>query len=207
MQTAKLSRREREKLRQRKEMIDAAMLLFSERGYHNVSMQEIAETSEFAIGTIYKFFPTKADLYETIVLEQFEAFDEEFDQAIQATGDEVEKLRRYVLIKANRFRSNLPFVRLFAAESRGVGFNIKAGLNEAVRNRYHDFLERLAAIFETGIKNKRFKPIAPPFEMAVALDSVVNAFLLLWLDKPEAHPFPEHPDVILNIFFKSLIDA
>ena len=68
------------------------------------------------------------------------------------------------------------------------------------------FLERLASIFESGIKNKRFKNIADPYYLAVALDSVVDAFLLLWLDAPERHPYPEDPDTILNIFFKGLID-
>ena len=42
MQDMKLSRREKEKLRQRQEMLDAALSLFSEKGYHNVSMHEIA---------------------------------------------------------------------------------------------------------------------------------------------------------------------
>ena len=56
MKQIKLSRREREKLRHRKEMLDAALKLFSEKGFHNVSMHEIAQKAEFAIGTLYKFF-------------------------------------------------------------------------------------------------------------------------------------------------------
>jgi AcrR family transcriptional regulator len=56
MQEKKLSRREREKLRQRQEMLDAAVKLFSKDGYHNVSMLKIAQEAEFAIGTLYKFF-------------------------------------------------------------------------------------------------------------------------------------------------------
>ena len=120
--------------------------------------------------------------------------------------DEVEKLRNYVRTKGEMFRSNLPFVRLFLAESRGASFNIKAGLDEEMRKRYYNFLERLASIFESGIKNQRFKKIADPYYLAVALDSVVDAFLLLWLDAPERHPYPEDPDTILDIFFKGLID-
>ena len=65
MPSETLPRREREKMRQRKEMLDAALDLFSEKGYHNASMQEIAHKSEFAIGTLYKvlddWFPGAAD--------------------------------------------------------------------------------------------------------------------------------------------------
>ena len=108
--------------------------------------------------------------------------------------------------KPRVFRRNLPFVRLFLAESRGASFNIKAGLDDELRKRYYVFLERLASIFDSGIKNQRFKKIADPYYLAVALDSVIDASLLLWLDAPERHPYPEDPDAILDIFFKGLID-
>ena len=41
-ENAKLSRRERERQRHKAEILSAAVKLFSERGFHNVSMNEIA---------------------------------------------------------------------------------------------------------------------------------------------------------------------
>ncbi len=207
MENGKLPRREREKLRQRQEMLAVALDLFSEKGYHNVSMHQVAEKAEFAIGTLYKFFQNKEDLYKALVLEQCDKFHDAFVRAVDEVDDEVEKLRNYVRTKSEMFRGNLPFIRLYLAESRGVSFNIKAGLDEEVRKGYFDFLERLTSIFESGIKNKRFKNIAGPYYLAVALDSAVNAFHLLWLDAPERHPYPEDPDAILDIFFKGLLDS
>lgn len=206
MAEPKLSRREREKLQQRQDMLAAALDLFSQKGYHNVSMHEIAGQAEFAIGTLYKFFQNKEDLYRALVLEQCDRFEEALAQAMEEPEDEVEKLRNYVRTKSERFRSNLPFVRLFLAESRGVSFNIKAGLNEELRERYYNFLERLAAIFAQGIKNNRYKNIADPYYLAAALDSVLDASLLLWLDAPERFPYPENPDLILDIFFQGLLE-
>ena len=37
----------------------ASLRLFSRRGFHNVSMQDIAAESEFAVGTFYNFFSSK----------------------------------------------------------------------------------------------------------------------------------------------------
>ncbi len=42
------SRRERRKLSHRREILDAALVLFSENGYQNVSMQQIADRADFA---------------------------------------------------------------------------------------------------------------------------------------------------------------
>jgi len=206
MKNEGLSRKEKEKLRQRKEMLAGALDLFSQKGYHNVSMHEIAAKAEFAIGTLYKFFQNKEDLYIALVLEKCDEFEDEVTRAIEEPDDEVEKLRNYIRTRGERFRGNLPFVRLFLAERRGASFNIKAGLNEEMRKRHYAFLEKLASIFERGIRNKRFKRIADPFHLAFALDSVIDAFLLLWLDAPERHPYPENPDSILDIFFKGLVD-
>ena len=207
MADQKLPRREREKLRQRQEMLAAGLDLFSQKGYHSVSMHEVAEKAEFAIGTLYKFFQNKEELYKALVLEQCYKFEDALTQAIEPPDDEVEKLRNYVRTKVEWFYSNLPFVRLYLAESKGASFNLKAGLDDEIRKRYYDFMERLAPIFDSGIKNKRFKKIADPYYLAVALDSVVDASLLLWLEAPERHPYPEDPDTILNIFFKGLIDS
>jgi len=206
MEEQKLPRREREKLQQRQEMLATALDLFSRKGYHNVSMQEIAEKAEFAIGTLYKFFQNKEDLYKALLMQLCDKFEDSVTRAIEQPQDEVEKLRSYVRAKTEVFRRNLPSIRLFLAESRGASFNLKAGLDVEIRQRYYKFLESLASIFASGIKNRQFKNIADPYYLAVALSSVIDASLLLWLDAPERYPYPEDPDAILDIFFKGLID-
>ena len=55
MKEKRTARRQEYKDRQRKEIMDEALKLFSARGYHRVSMQDIAHEAEFAVGTLYKF--------------------------------------------------------------------------------------------------------------------------------------------------------
>jgi len=201
----KMPRREREKLRQRQEILAAALELFAARGYHYVSMQEIAEKSEFAIGTLYKYFRNKEDLYKALVLEQCDRFEAELVQALSGAADEIGKLRAYVQAKVAWCQRNLPFVRLFLAESRGASFNLKASLDDELRQRYYAFMENLAQVMAQGFASGRLRRIAAPYFLAVALDSVIDAGLLLWLDAPERHPCPEDPDAILGIFFRGLL--
>jgi len=206
MKDKKLSRRERERLRQRQEMLAAALELFPEKGYHNVSMHEIAEKAEFAIGTLYKFFRNKEDLYKSLIVEQAERFHKALTKAIEEADNEIQKLRNYVKAKREVFAANISVIRLYFAETRGASFNIKAGLDKEIRKRYDRFMHALASVFESGIKRKLFRKIAEPYHLAIALDGICNAFLLLWLEAPEDHPFPENPDVILNFLFKGLME-
>lgn len=189
-------------------MLAAACDLFAEKGYHGVSMHEIAEKAEFAIGTLYTFFRNKEDLYKALVLEQCDRCDSAIAQAFEGPEDEVEKLRRYIRIMGERFRGeDLPLIRLVLAERSGASFNVEAGLQHELRKRHRASLERLASIFECAMKKKRFTEIADPFHLAVALDSAVDAFLLLQLDMPGRHFSPEAPSSILDVFLNGLMNG
>jgi AcrR family transcriptional regulator len=205
MENNKVPRRERQKLKQRQEMLAAALDLFSEKGYHNVSMHEIAQNAEFAIGTLYKFFKNKEDLYKALMLELADKFEAALTKALEEPDGEVEKLRNFVRTKGELFSANASMIRLYFAGTQGASFNGRAGLDSEIRERHGHFLETLASIFESGIKRKRFMKIADPHYLAVAIESITNAFLFLWLEAPERHPYPGNPDTILDILFKGLI--
>ncbi len=200
-----LSRREREQLRHKNEILDAALKLFSERGFHNVSMQEIASQAEFAIGTLYKFFDTKEDLYKSLVLRLAETFHARLSSVLESQSDEIEKLRNYVVAKGELFSENLPMIRLYFAETRGASFNIKAGLDEQLRKSHDEILQKLARVFKSGIRKKVFNNIADPYSLAVGFDSISNGFLFLWLESPTRHPYPEKIDLIMDMFLKQLL--
>lgn len=191
---------------QRQEMLAAALDLFSQKGYRNVSMQEIAEKAEFAIGTLYKFFNNKEDLYQALILDKFYKFHEALSRAIEGPEDETQKLRNYILAKGEVFRANLPMIRLYFAETHGARYNVMAGFDAEIRRRRSEFMQDLAGVFDSAIKKGHFRRIADPYQLAVALDSITNAFLLLWLEEPERHPYPEDPDTILNILFQGLVE-
>jgi len=200
----KLSRKEKERLQQKKEILEAALRLFSEKGYHNVSMEQIAKEAEFSVGMLYKFFKSKEDLYRSIIKEVAERFQKALTNAIEQEGDEIEKLRNYLRIKGRLFKENLPAIRLYFAETKGISFSITAGLEKELRRQYNDFLKRLSKLFKSAIEKGKFKKILEPFYLAVALDSISNSFLFLWLEDPSSHPYPD-PDMILKILFEGIL--
>lgn len=203
---APLSRREREKQRQRQEILDVALKLFSDKGYHHVSMHEIAREAEFAIGTLYKFFGNKEALYQALILQLSDRFHGALKAVIAGPGEETDILRAYVRVKQELFRDNAAAIRLYLAQTRGAGFSAMAGLDEEIRRRYRTTLQSLAAVFERGIRRRRFRRVASPFQLSTSLDSMVNAFLFLWIEDPDGQPFPD-ADTLLNILYQGLMPA
>ena len=204
MEEKKLTRRERERIRHRKEILEVALDLFSSKGYHNVSMHEIARTAEFAVGTLYKFFKNKEDVYKALIFEIADQFHSAIDKVFHETKDEYSKIMEYMRVKGKVFMSNAKAIRLYFAETSGVKFNLKATLSRELQERYETFLNQLSEIFANGIEKGIFRA-ANPYYLALSLEGIVNNFLFCWLEDPEKHPFMENIAEIEKIFFRSVL--
>jgi TetR/AcrR family transcriptional regulator len=205
MRLKAVSRRENLKSYNRTQILQTAQELFSTHGFHDVSMHLIAEESGFSIGTLYNFFKDKEDLYGMLVKDNFLTFHRELVQALDSPGDEVERIRAYVSAKGRIFQNNRSMMRLYFAETRKTSFDIKTGLNLELRTIYEDFMQRLAAVFESGIKNGLFRPMMKPYYLAVALANLTNAFLFLWLEDPDEHPYSQNVETIMQLIFENII--
>ncbi len=201
MKKDKIPRKEREYLYNRKEILKVALKLFSEKGFHNVSMHEIAKGSEFAVGTLYKFFKNKEDLYRALIIENAEKFHSALMEAIKIRGDETAKIRACIEAKIQAFVDNLDFIRLYFAETRGASFNIKAGLDAELKKSYSEYLNKLSDVFKIGIRKKKFREL-DPYLLAVAIDGMTNALLMEYLEQQEKHTFDA--ELLMDIFFSGI---
>lgn len=201
-----LSRRERENLRQRGEILDAALRLFSVKGYHNVSMHEIAGEAEFGIGTLYKFFTNKEDLYKAIIMGVAEKWHRVFIQALEQERNPLRAIKRYIAVRQKLFLANLPLMRLYFAETKGASFNIRAGLDQDLLRLYDEGIEKLASVFERGIKENVFRAL-DPYHMALALDGTLNAFLFRMMEDPARFRREDSLSTAADIFFKGALST
>src|SRR3989304_2748951 len=62
-------RRVREKEARRQQILDAARELFFRRGFEQTTVEDIAEKTELSKGTIYIYFPSKEEIYISLMLE------------------------------------------------------------------------------------------------------------------------------------------
>jgi len=79
-----LSRREREKLYKRSEILSAAQQVFAEKGYSQATLEEIAHRAEFGKGTLYNYFPNGK---QEILLAIFERLYDQLEDLIETTFD------------------------------------------------------------------------------------------------------------------------
>ena len=87
------TRREREKLRHRDEILAAAETLFAQKGFHGTTVEEVAARAEFAVGTVYNFFPSKDDLYRSLLQIRCEQLAAEGNALLDCAEDPLAEVR------------------------------------------------------------------------------------------------------------------
>src|SRR5215472_8211035 len=60
----------------RKRILDATLALASKGGYDAVQMRTVAERADVALGTLYRYFPSKIHLLVSALTEEFEEMQE-----------------------------------------------------------------------------------------------------------------------------------
>ncbi len=85
-------RRERERLKVRGKILDAARKLFIRQGYDAVTMRKIAQRIEYSPTAIYAHFQDKEALLRELCTEDFQMLANAFQQ-VAAIKDPIERLR------------------------------------------------------------------------------------------------------------------
>ncbi len=67
-------------LERRQRMLDAALQLAAKGGYEAVQMRDVADRAEVALGTLYRYFPSKVHLLVTSMLDQLTALADRLEK-------------------------------------------------------------------------------------------------------------------------------
>jgi AcrR family transcriptional regulator len=101
--------------RRTEEILDAAATLFADRGYPNTDMQVVADELGVGKGTIYRYFPTKRDLFLAAVDRVMHRLTEHIDASVTAE-DPLEQLDQAVTAYLSFFETNSKYIELIIQE-------------------------------------------------------------------------------------------
>lgn len=109
--------RETKKRETRQAIMQAAMTLFSEKGFEKTSIEELAKAAGIGKGTIYGYFQTKSDILHAFCEDELECLHQELTSSADR---EIPILQQMVNIYMSEFRhitENREFARLFMQQT------------------------------------------------------------------------------------------
>ena len=91
-------RRTKEEAEQtRQDLLDAALTVFSQKGYTATRLEDVARTAGVTRGAIYHHFGSKADLYGALIEEANKVGNSAIDQAVNEGGSFIEIVSRILV--------------------------------------------------------------------------------------------------------------
>jgi AcrR family transcriptional regulator len=129
----------------RKRILDATLTLASKGGYDAVQMRAVAEQADVALGTLYRYFPSKIHLLVSGLAREFERSKEKLDRQ-PIPGESRADRTIYVLNKVTKSMQREPLLCeamtrafMFADPSAASEVNAVAGLmEEMLTGAMHD---------------------------------------------------------------------
>jgi AcrR family transcriptional regulator len=173
-------RKQREYEARREEILMAAERKFSENGFFKTSMAEIAESAQFAMGTVYRFFKSKEDIYISLVEAKVEELLRLLGEATQSPVSAEEKLRAVIQVKLAFADRNRAFFRIYVSEWSGFDWTVKTAFGERVWKRYLEQIDLVAKLIKEGIKTGEFRKVNPK-DTSLAFHGMVNSTIYLWI--------------------------
>jgi len=173
-------RKQREYEARREEILSAAEGLFSQNGFFKTSMAEIAEATQFAMGTLYKFFKSKEDIYISLVESKVEEMLLQLEQAVRKADSADEKIREVIRVKLAFADQHRDFFRIYVSEWSGFEWTVKSAFGEGVWKRYLAQIDLVANLIKDGIKTGEFKKVNPK-DTSLALHGMLNSTIYVWI--------------------------
>jgi AcrR family transcriptional regulator len=165
----------------RGEILDAALAGFSERGYHETSVDDIAARAGFSKGAIYWHFAGKRELFLALVDRFSEAALLELD-AVADAQDWQSALREVFVRVRQQFEGGLPLFKLalehIAQSARDDEIRVRAERAQGV------WRAAIAKQIARGVANGTLRPVEAA-DVGLLIDATIDGLMLAKLMRPE----------------------
>ncbi len=109
-----------EKVASEKIIVEAALKVFSTKGFAEARMADIAKEANLSYGLIYHYFENKEKLFDAIVENWWKSFYDELEMLKKSTAATKEKLVEIIKFMMNAYTATPSQMSIFVAEvSRG----------------------------------------------------------------------------------------
>jgi len=201
-----LARRTKEEaLATRHRLLDAAEVLFQQKGVSNTSLQQIAERAGATRGAVYWHFKDKADLFHamlervTLPLEAARRLDEHPAQ------DPLDVIENAMLSALRQVATDPQVRRVFEVATHKVEY---AGETASLQRRHLESRDACVIDFEDALRQAaraaRVKLTVPAPMAAQGLHALISGLIQNWLLDPEAFALVPTGQRTFNAYLRGL---
>lgn len=189
----------------RRQLMEAALRVFSQNGYAATTLDDIAREAGVTRGAIYWHFSNKADLYNTLVSEVSSRASPVIDHALDEGGTVLDVLRRMFV----RILSYMEEDEEFRAVQELVLFKtaVTPEMEEGMRKKVagtKQMIEVFSQMMKEGIDAGEIRADLNPRDGALAMLAFQNGLSTLWLLDPTLFSIRDRAEAMADIFINGI---
>ena len=178
------SRQERKEVRRRR-LLAAALLILSERGYNDTSVDQVVAQARTSKTTFYEFFDSKEDCVRELLAREGGSLIHTVTSAAAQGADHRDRMRRGITAFVHACAAQRELARVLLIESVGISERIEAVRNE-LQGRFAAVVEEEAR--RAAVDDDVFYAIVDPVVFGRAVVGAVSEATGHFLGRPGADP-------------------
>lgn len=136
-----------------KAIIDAAVKVIAQNGYHSSQVSKIAREAGVADGTIYLYFQNKEDVLISLFKVKMGEFTETVKKELEKLSDPFEKLAKLITLHFSILENDRDLALVLQIQLRQSEHSIRQGIAQPLKE-YYNVLEQL---LRDGIEKGSFR--------------------------------------------------
>jgi TetR/AcrR family fatty acid metabolism transcriptional regulator len=181
-------------------ILDAAVAVFAEKGFHSARVTDVAHRADVADGTIYLYFRNKEELLMTAINTAFDAFMNHARTELDAIPSPAAKLRRLAHLHLEAFGANRDLAVVFQMELRqSARFLAPFSHQQMV-----EYLRLVRAAIRDGQAQGIFRPELREKIAANCFFGALDEMVTSWVLDDTNYPLSDVADSIADIILLGL---
>ncbi len=197
----KAQRKEKEFRLRRAEILEHAEKIFAAKGFHETTMAEIADTSGFSIGSLYRFFSGKEALYSALMAERLLTMYAEIDKAVTLEHKVVDKIRALVISHFAYMEHHKDFYRLLVGLDSGLRSEGLKTLRQLILDEHRKHVDYINGLLQEGIRLNVLRALDAK-SLANSLIGIISYFKFAWIMSPDGASLLKRVDDVLDVFLR-----
>ena len=184
------------------EILNAALYLFSTRGYVKTSMVDVADAVNMTKGGIYHYIAKKEDLLVHLHNQMADAFIREFRESAESSEEPQRQLLHWIEAHVRLMRDYRHHIKIFFNELNSLQNTEKL---QTIISKRDDIFSLLEKIIKTGRKQKVFRTDMQPKIISFLIFGMINWFYQ-WYDPDGPRKLADITGDIKKIVFNGVMN-
>ena len=194
------TRRERKKLALRIKIIDETMKAFEQYGFHNITMEQIAELSDISKATLYKYFPIKEAIIAAYWQEEMINTADEFAGLLTRFSDVKARLIALLNFFMKRIMQSRELYEIYIRYRTQNLYDTNA--NTKLRSGAEEYVMK---IILAGQENNEIRQDAPAQLLAGNFELISTMQAMIWLHQPEEFSLETSSALLVDLFLNGAV--